>query len=182
MVVDSGDAFLQRGSSRHRSVHGEVAALGMAARHQRAPENEPTSHGGKILCGGLLRRYGGDERHVEVFLPAGERGIGAAERDKSLPAGQQERDGGELLHPLIVLLLGEKAQPYVSEARAHRGGCQQGIAVFGACGIFAAVYHRPLLGGQGGEQRAHQLGFVQAAQPRASPKELKAGTAPPKRT
>ena len=102
-------------------IDGDVAAFGVSAHPDAA--GELTS--GKIqICGPLLLgRNWGQERHIEIFLPAHKGGIRPPIRgiDRSIP--RQAGDGGKLLFFLEIEPVYIKGQPGLLKARAL---CQRG--------------------------------------------------------
>ena len=95
VVVDGTNLLLYRFTAEDRGIHGEIAALGVPADKQRS-ERKRGCCLLQIVCRVALRRNFRRERHVEVFLPADNRVVCAAEGDIGAAVRQEHRHGRKL--------------------------------------------------------------------------------------
>ena len=125
----------------HGRVDRDIAALGVAGEHDARVRPE-SAHLFEIVGGLLLRGHRVGERHVEILAPAGERIIGAAERDEQRAVGQLERLGGVLglLRDVETLLGGAHAgdgEPRIAFDRAVEA--VRGLIVVGEAGMMLPI-------------------------------------------
>ena len=113
--VDPLDLFLHFLAAEHGGKHGEITAFGMAAQ----PEGLFRSHKMFVHIRRGMKLSQGIEHvgHIEVFLPAHERAVGAAKGDIVGSVLQLEGHHGKLLFPFVVHLIEEPAQAHIFKPR-----------------------------------------------------------------
>lgn len=126
VVVGSQQALLlQLGGDVDGGPRRQIAALAVAGDAQLAIR-AGGGHLHGVGRGALLRRYGGEEAHVEVLLPAHQRGVGSHEGHQQRVIRQQVGHGVELhllclVHSWVKPNIRTSRKRAVSAARRMRG-------------------------------------------------------------
>jgi len=118
VIVDVPDALLHALGHHGGSVHGEIAALGMAADgdFSRIDRGRPCEILDRIALRGDLVHDG----EQTVLLPADDRIVRAAEGHIVLSARQTQRERGELLGLFLIVHLAETGKHHLAEAHRFR--------------------------------------------------------------
>ena len=106
IVADVQQVRFQLRRQVDRRIDGQIAALGVSAQVELLPrvllQDLP-----RVVEGFHLGRDVFHEGHVEVFLPAHQRGVRTAVRDVQRVVRKVQRDGRELDHRVGIVVLDE---------------------------------------------------------------------------
>ena len=123
VVVDGRDLVLFTLGAADGSIDGKIAALGVAADAQNLC-GKGRSRPRKILRSLLLCGHGGHEGHVEIFFPADDGIIGAAEGEIHAAVAAADAQRRKLYFGFCVQRAAVAAQTHLAEP-ARRGGFTQ---------------------------------------------------------
>ena len=127
-IIDAAHTPLYAASSKERRIGCQIASLGMAAQYHVARKR--TRGAQRIGRSRPLGRYLGGKAHIEIFLPADDRGIRAAEGNERRTRWRHESHSGKLL--LIRLIKAADIAHHAHRSKAlalHNRAQQQAIVL-----------------------------------------------------
>ena len=106
----------------------QIAALGMSTDPQRL-SGHFLRHLQRIFRGAQLRRNSGKEAHVEILLPAHQRGVRAAVGNKHAVIRQQKGHSGKLHHLFLIVVALKGEHFYITKSLGYRHSAHEGNIV-----------------------------------------------------